>query len=387
MNLRKKVKEQKQQQRQTFEQTKKNELKSWKERHVRKTEQQYKDCLNNIGAAHLATVEENELMKKVKAQQIKNRRIAEKRGREALAKVQQNKCDKNRKASTTKKNDNFDGITKCTKTTPVILNISSDSHSSSSIEVPKTNRNVTKSLPLAYSREVISMDDDIISISSSLLSLTPDDEQPPQYNAMNYEAETSVESNAPFTQVSDLLKQLKRNEYSQGKNIRQADTPREDKDVRNETIAKNNTEIIDKVAASSRHSTTIPTSPPKPSTTTKPPQKTPTKPKVVRHKSKSTTHLKPIPKKHNFIPQFSKVSSSKLPSVATTDPTSLAKPVETQSKVQFYDHSNRFSKEYEACDNIVQKEVPDPHQPNAMEAAIEESHKEAEHVAYQEELK
>lgn len=74
-----------------IDQIKEDEVRAWKEKHLGKMDDLLEECVGKVGEAHAAAKNEIELEKKRLEQQTANRRLAAKRGREALAKLEMDK--------------------------------------------------------------------------------------------------------------------------------------------------------------------------------------------------------------------------------------------------------------------------------------------------------
>lgn len=434
--LRKKVEDEKQHQLHRIQQIKVNELKSWNERNAKKCHEEYRKCLSHVGDAHLAAKKENELSKQLKEQQIKNRKLATKRGNEALQKLRSTQKHSATKSVTPNKEN-------ATATVATQVNDSINSNDSPQQLATVGNPNGTlksppKTLPkhvdIAY-LSLSSSDEDEMFVEnhqfrptvSSVVNISSEDSlssgleeaiksskyttnignvlfdkssKMPSfsgaYNPDDFTADTSSKSysivnSVPFTTASDFI-----NKYRNVSNERTVVTSHRPTVELTTTkpvietvppIPKPSTAPIKSCLRQSSSANVLPKSS-KVSTTTVAPKP---KPKIIKKNlpSSSTKTSNPLVlPKSQYVPMFNKPSSTKLsiegqsigqsvPSSATTNP--IIPVSQKSSKVQFYDHINRFSKEYEAPSDIVQRIESSHDQPTAMEAAkLEEQFEAAE---------
>lgn len=97
-----------------------------------------------------------------------------------------------------------------------------------------------------------------------------------------------------------------------------------------------------------------------------------------------TTLRKTPTKQPQFVPQFNRPTTAaereKLSAMAKSSEERQT-ATEKQARVQYYDHANRFSKEYDAPADVVHVDVANRSAPNAMQAAVEEKRREEQLAA------
>lgn len=301
-----------------------------------------------------------------------------------------------------------------------IVNISSESLSSS-LEIITKGSRLSKTLPLACSKTLRPTGNVVNSAQYSPSDYVAADIS----HASNDPTATQTEPNTgPFTQISDLVNKRKLSKV----------TLQVDNDSGNEPtailiddvtpppiIVETDTERPSKSCL--RHSSSnILHKPPtvlakpkvtspkniKHTTVTRNFLKKTNSPAPRKHSQPLKPHLKsnaktvkPIPTNKEYIPLFVKpTTSSRLyveghaiappqtQSKVWPKPTSSATvPDPPEQKVTFYDHANRFAKEYDRPENVIHKEQKDDAQPNAMTAALEEIQLDAERNERNEQLK
>lgn len=349
---------------------KQNELLKWRQQQIAQTEGDFKTCLYQVGAAHLAAEHETEKMKQIDAQRIKNRKLALQRNKLAAEKVKAKRSSTNGKTRVKETQvhtvaTQVDDSLSAGSDSDAASSFSSASSVCSVIASRKDNKKIsprkfhspkaaTKSATKNYIAE------NFISVNSSTST----------------DISLGIESPvAKFTRVSDLLKKKSTiNDESQAP----------------ATTAANIESIVTKPYVSKTFKLDTSVAGPRRS----PPKKTiiksvaaragkcgPTHPaSLTVHpiKKKTTISKKMPPIKYNikpYVPQFIK-SKKPTEATATQSATGMAK---TTQNVQFYDHSNRFSKEYENKLNLI--ENYDATAPlNAMQEAELEREREKDYL-------
>lgn len=339
-----------------------------------------------------------------------------------------------------------------------IIDLSSNSLSSS-IEIMTKGSKLSKTLPLACSKEVFVNNENATGKVSSVHSLVRPSTAG-RYNPSDFVAETSSESNSlqdpinspVFTKVSDLIsmRQMSRSVSTTENKITPVNpVVRNTTDTVPKSMIENSTNDLPRKTAC--NSIVSPVKTREPSSSTQSPIKstrtrlksclrsstsllektapvgtlksskvntplkritkktTPTRKSVCSLNTKSSTNKFGSPTRlirKEFVPLFTKpptatklsIEGQAIPrtqhniwpvpvqSAATTSQPSSSSTTNSQ-KVKFYDHSNRFSKEYDQPENIVQKMVPNDEQPTAMTAAQEEIQLDAERARHLQELK
>lgn len=310
-----------------------------------------------------------------------------------------------------------------------IVNISSESLSSS-LEIIAKGSRLSKTLPLACSKTSRPTGNAVNSKKNSAHY------SPSKYVAADTSSETALPSNGPtvtqtepntlpLTQVSDLINRRKISKV----------TLQVDNDFNNKPtgilpenitpppiivqgaerpsrscLRPSSSNILHKPLALLAKPKVAPSTNAKHSTVTRNFLKKTNSPAPRKHTQPIKTHLKtktksvnPIPTNKEYIPLFVKPTTSsrlfveghainppQIQSNVWPKPTSSAtitEPEPSEEKVTFYDHANRFAKEYDPPENVMHKELKDDAQPNAMTAALEEMQLDAERNERNEQLK
>lgn len=353
--LRRKVEKEKQRQLDVVNKIKRNELLKWRQQQIAQAKGDFKTCLYQVGAAHMAAERETDKMREIDAQRIRNRKLATQRGRLAAKKV---KAKKTANEKTHVKESQVHTVATqvddewlCDESDDDATLTSSASESSvCSIVARKDTKIISPKKHDAFGQST-SKDNDyvaekFISISSSTLTdISLGVESPPVTN---------------FTRVSDLLKKS---------STVTAHAPAE-------TAAKSETLVtrpyVSKTYKLDTRSVEPPRSPPKKMTVKALASKAAKT--CSTHPARASTHpLKKAPIASRapsakyvikpYVPQF--IKSKPASTAATRSATDAAK---VPPKVQFYDHLNRFSREYPGrLDLIESHDAPPPR--NAMEEA------------------
>lgn len=303
-----------------------------------------------------------------------------------------------------------------------IVNISSESLTSS-LEIITKGSRLSKTLPLACSKTSRPSGNGENSNKNSA-HYSPSD-----YVAADTSSETTLTSNnptqtepntLPFTQVSDLINKRKMSKVTlevdnEPTAIVIDDTPPPPIIVATNTerpskscLRPSSSNILHTPHTVLAKPKVIPIADTKHSTVTRNFLRKTNSPAPRKHSQPLKTPLKsktksvtPIPTNKEYIPLFVKpTTSSRLfveghaiappqtQSQVWPRPTSsVTIPDQTEQKVKFYDHANRFAKEYDPPENVIHKEQKDDAQPNAMTAALEEIQLDAERNERNEQLK
>lgn len=341
---------------------KQNELLNWRQKQIGQTESDYKSCLANVGVAHLAAQRENEKIKIIEQQKVKNRKLALQRGKIAAEKIKLAKQPAGNRVKETRV------VTVATQ-----VEDSSDTDSDSSTMSSSSASSVCSVIMVKDKRESVNKRISSKYSPKKMDSTVKFNHKSGEYNAGNYismssstSTEVSLVCSPPneiiptITRISDMLKRSPTKFTSTDASNHKSEN----------YIRK--TFTLDTSSAMPR------SSPPK-RTILKPPvlrnmKTSAIRPKTLANKTTTKTNLTKVqqiarkPLKSNavhFVPQFvkSKPSSDQYKK-QTTAPSA-------NNKVQFYDHANRFQKEYERNISLVE-EIEDTVPLNAMqEAAME----------------
>lgn len=413
-----------------------NELLNWQQRQMDKASKDYRACLSKVGEAHLAAQTDAAKAKAIEQQKLKNRQLALRRGKVAaereltiqqLANRKQSpKGDKPRKKQvsvSTQVNDSVNSSNmSCSSSTSSLSSSTSSalvdtgtggaacnartmaeklqskyrpkaiknavgqsSDEESDIEITNIlsaqNRNKKKSV--TYDLSLIESDDNGNNISLSGGAIARP-KMPQKYIDWNANDSSDTSMTQPIevptiTRVSDLLK---KNRTTENNNMISAAFPKS-------SLHKTASNSIESARTQSQQ-------PPKPIITNakervKSPQSILKKPKTVAISPKpqpkpilkhTANRIQKTPKKSavkqvasterrqqtpfHYVPRF-------LTNTQTTEEGSAAS-VQKQ-KVQFYDHANRFGKEYELHTHLVHREfgIGGAEAGNAMEEAKREA--------------
>jgi hypothetical protein len=310
--LRRRVHHEEEKQLDQIRQTKENELKSWKERHVKKLKDHYESRLRTFGEAHLNAEREKQAEKLEKEKEVTRAAVAQKRGKSASLKL---------------KDCHFKTLPKLRVNTPVSpkKNAATQADLQIQAQIPKQTVDEKPAQPPPQRRSALVVDS---STDDSILNFQP--LKPTSYNPANYAGDTTPESTVveisspiiatleeskqPFTQVSDFLKRRQRERQ------------------------------LEDLPTASTTSTAL-------------------KPNVISSPVKSAPPVQLVPKsphkgKENFSQRTLKSATATATSVAASRPT-----------VKYYDHSNRFNKEYKMPSNLVTRSLPE--EKDAYDAAVQ----------------
>lgn len=349
--VRENVREEEKRRLDNFNRMKRDELLKWRQKQVGSLELDYKKCLEQVGEAHRAADRENAKQQLIEEQKEKNRKMALKRGKIAAEKIKENKskpkaanpsesCKGKQVVIVSKKVDISPDTTSCS-TTSSSSTSSSDSSVCSVILVEKKKKPDTKTNNELYTPS--------ISPKRSSMARSPAKKSaynPLRFASANNSSATDVSltdspmSDPPplITKVSELLgrKTGTKSSISLRSSPHVAKTYKLDKSPVTSRITTKKTVQKPQInTVSSRLSRVI---------------KTPTK-------TSGKSPLKVLPERKHFVPEFVKLKSS----TSTSRNSAVQTVPQHSSKVQFYDHANRFSRQYDGNIDLhehVQNIVP-----------------------------
>lgn len=401
-DLRKKVHDEKNRQMQQYNATKSNELRTWKQNQIKQTQTLYETNLAKIGDAHLAARNEIAVDAKIVEKKRQNAIVAKRRGINAMTKLHAQTARTGQRgnvfvrtaagtkvdavgttatqsaAQRDRQNDEPAG--KLSQTVTEFVEISSDDDElSSSMEIHATAAKVSNTLPLVYTNQpnpyTLATDNlpptESSSSSCAIVSQTNDGTAAtynPQQFAVNDSAdcvieqpEQSCERELPFTQISQFLSS-RRKESTVTSDVRMTDGS-----VGGSSLLK----------------------PPPPPPVVKPVNHRPTthvRQVVSRSKPMPPRRTSPVkPNARQYVPLFGQAATIK--STITADSSANILRPESTQRVKFYDHANRFAKEYRPAPNIVQRIERDPNAATAADVAVEETKFDDLKLEYLNELK
>lgn len=342
--IRENVRHEEQRQLERINRIKQDELINWRQKQLKTTEKDYKHCLSQIGQAHLAAERENVKQRQIDEQHQKNRQIALKRGKLAADKI---KADSKMKSTAPTRPVKAKAVVDHSKkvafqTLPETLS-SSDSSSTTTTPTSSSSNSSTPSVihvepkkkPEMKIKAIVPVPSIKSSTSQKAANKSPiklREYNPSRYASENNSSATDVSmSDSPMmdtppliTKVSDLL----------GKK-----SPKSNGLRSSPYIAK--TYKLDKTPVSSRHPVKKPTTKPQINSVSSRLSRaiqTPTK-------SSGKSPVKMLPERKHFVPEFVKTKPKEM---GTKKDTSVQTIPKTSSKVQFYDHANKFLSEYES---------------------------------------
>lgn len=365
--IRDNVRKEEQRQLSVVNEIRQNEYLDWRQQQLDRIDNNYKHCMTQFGEAHIAAQRENEKQRVIDEQKEKNRRMALRRGKEALDKLREAKSGGKPcirpicKKSVTIVERNV-GSSQKTPATPEhdisstssssSLSSSSDSSVCSVIETkkPKSARSTSSLNHLSVTPKKSALK------SSRSTGSSPIGKKPTKYVSINGSAviDLSLSDNShlsdaspvPITKISDLIK---------GSDIPYKQSPKSPaKPLVSRTYKVSGGADVatkrNKVNATAQPITTTPTSSFSTKSTTK---------SAISKVATTKTGAK------QYVPEFVKAKAGNSVNAKKVAPTSTL-----PQKVQFYDHANRFSKEYDTNLDLVD-EVRD--QTNAWDEAIKEN--------------
>lgn len=342
--IRENVRHEEQRQLERINRIKQDELLNWRQKQMKSTETDYKHCLSQIGQAHSAAERENVKQRQIDEQHQKNRHIALKRGKLAAEKMKTDSKMKSTAQTKAAKVKVIDHSKKVAFQSPESSS-SSDSSSSSATSTPTSSSSdsstpsvilvETKKKPEIKTKTIVPvpLKSSSVAQKANRSPIKIREYNPLRYASANNSSATDVSmtdspmSDPPpqITKVSDLL----------GKKSTKPNGLRS-----SPHIAK--TYKLDKSPVSSRH-------PVKKSSTTKP-QISSVSSRLSRTiqtptKSGGKSPVKVLPERKHFVPEFVKTKPKEM---GAKRDTSVQTTPKSSSKVQFYDHANKFSSEYES---------------------------------------
>ncbi|XP_055294791.1 uncharacterized protein LOC129564663 [Sitodiplosis mosellana] len=331
--VRENVRKEEQRQIELLNRVKEDEVLKWRQKQLGIIEQDYQTRLAQIGEAHLNAARENDRQQQFEEQKEKNRRLALKRGKIAAQKLKEEQNMKPTKQTNKVKEKQVVTVSKKVESSPETSSDSSTSSSSSS-------DSSTASVILVEDKKKPQVKNKIPAVSKSVISpkkktsstmVKPTEYNPSRYASANNSTATdfsltdSPMSDPPplITKVSDLLG--RRPAIKSTTSLRSSPH-----------IAK--TYKLDKSPVSTR------------SVTRKTPQKSPMNAissrlsRVIKTPSKTSgkSPMKVLPERKHFVPEFVRGSTS----TATT---------QRPSKVQFYDHANKYTRQYDGNIDLIEK--------------------------------
>lgn len=333
--IRENVRHEERRQMEKINRLKQDELFNWRQKQIESTEKDYKHCLSQIGQAHTAAERENEKQRLIAEQHERNRKLALKRGKIASEKLKNPPKMKTTKQTITNATKQSKNVEK----SPIIISSSEPSPSSASdssvasvIMVDSKKKPVKK----VHIKSKSPLRDASPKLKSPTKTKSPIKIM--EYNPMRYASacnssatDISTDSPPPFiTKISDLLgvKPTKPTTLRSSPHI--AKTYKLDKSpVSSRCTTKRVVQKSKINTVSTRLSRTI---------------QTPTK---ISGKSP----IKVLPERKHFVPEFVKpkpIYKTYKDSVVQTTP-------QRTSKVQFYDHANKFSKQYDGSIELEER--------------------------------
>lgn len=324
----------------------------WRQQQIAQTEGDFKTCLYQVGTAHLAAERETEKMKQIDAQRAKNRKLAVQRSRVAAEKV---KAKRTANGKTRVKETQVHTVA-----TQVDDSISaeSDSDAASTLSSPSSTDSVCS---------VIARNSRKINSPKKFTSPSKNAKKKVQHNDYVAENFFSINSSTPtdvsigiesppvpnFTRVSDLLKK------------KSVDAPRVPAATATQTELVVTKPYVSKTFKLDKSTVEPRRSPPKKVTVRTVPARTgksgPTHPaSLTMHpiKKKTPPVRKPATTKFEIKPYVPRFITSKKPTATATATQTAPEATETMHNVQFYDHSNRFSKAYPSKVDLIENIEP-----------------------------
>lgn len=307
----------------------------WRQKQLERIDGDYNHCLTHFGEAHIAAQKENEKQRIISEQKEKNRKIALRRGREAAERLKNMGKPANirpvckKTVTIVEKNAGKTPATPISDTSTSTSSSLSSSTSSESSICSVIDKNRLKSVNLKH----LSLTPKKSALKTSRSTGSSPVKKPTKYVSINGSAvidltlsdsHLSDASPVPITKVSDLIK---------GSDIPYAPTPKSpSKPLVSRTYKLSNGQDVATKRTKSVLSQPITT--------------TPTLPNSTKTSSINKTSTKASTKQ--FVPEFVK---NKPGSIAPLKKIPLTSTL--PQKVQFYDHANRFSKEYDRNIDVV----------------------------------
>lgn len=320
-----------------------DEMFNWRQKQIEATEKDYKHCLDQIGEAHTAAERENAKQQKIDEQRERNRRIALKRGKIATEKIKSDsskmkptkpiKPVKQKKVIEPPKKGQITPESSSSDTTTSSSTSSSDS---SVILVGKKTK---------FDKKVTIVPIPSKSNASHKPSASPKGKSPikiMEYNPMRYSSANNSPADVSFsdspasdtppliTKVSDLLGRKPVRSTTLRSSPYIAKTYKLDRSpVKGRTTPKKAAQKPQINTVSTRLSRTI---------------QTPTK-------TRGKSPMKVLPERKHFVPEFVKGK----PATATKMDSAIQTTPQRTSKVQYYDHANRFSRQYDGSIDLEER--------------------------------
>lgn len=340
--IRENVRHEEQRQVDRINQIKQDELHNWRQKQIKSTEKDYEHCLRQFGQAHSAAERENVKQRQIDEQHQKNRQIALKRGKLAAEKLKtsSNMMKSSAQTKAIKAKPPIDHSKKVAFQSPETSSSSDTSSSSSSATTtPSSSNHSTPSVILVETTKSPGMK---VKPIVPVPIVSPKANKSPikirEYNPLRYASSANNSSatddismtDSPMsdpppkiTKISDLLgkKPTKPNGLRSSPHIAKTYKLEKSPVSSRSPVKRSNTKPQINLV-SSRLSRTI---------------QTPTK-------SSGKSSVKVLPERKHFVPEFTKAKSKEL---ATRKDTSVQTTPKTSSTVKFYDHANKFSREYE----------------------------------------
>ncbi|XP_031625721.1 titin homolog isoform X2 [Contarinia nasturtii] len=337
--VRENVRKEEQRQIENINRIKRDELLNWRQKQTGIVVKNYEKCLEQIGEAHLNAARENAKERQFEEQKVKNRKLACKRGKMAAQKLKEEQALKSAKPTVNRvKQKQVVTISKAIQSSPESDTSTTSTSSSTSTDAsvifvetkkkPEVKVNIPTKMPLSPKRSV------------KMKSPARTEYNPSRYASANNSTATDISftdspmSDAPplITKVSDLLgkkSSIKATSLRSSPHI--AKTYKLDKSpVTCRNITRKTTQKPQINTVSSRLSRVI---------------KTPSK-------SSGKSPIKVLPERKHFVPEFVKAKAS---SKTTTANASIQTAPQRTSKVQFYDHANKFSRQYDGSIDVIER--------------------------------
>lgn len=338
---------------------KKDELIKWREKQLGILELDYKKHLDEIGSAHIAAVVENAKQKQFEEQKEKNRRLALKRGKIAAQKLKDEKMKPTKEVKRVNqvkpvKPEKKVTILKAIESSPETSSSSTSSSSSSPSSSESSVIIVEKKKKPEINVKITASKQPAISPKKATATKSKSPVQNREYNPQRFAStnnsistdvslsDSPICDRPPFiTKVSDML-----------------DTKQAPKPIIRSSPHIAKTYKLDKSPILTRTT----------------PKKTPQKQSIntvssrlsraiqAPSKTSGKSPMKVLPERKHFVPEF--VKSQTTSTITRNDSINPQR----RSRVQFYDHSNKFAREY--CGNIDLEETAENVVPlNAWEEA------------------
>lgn len=338
--IRENVREEENRQLDKLNRIKQSELLNWRQKQINLAQNKLEACMAHIGEAHTAAEQENQKQRIIDEQREKNRKLALQRGKAAAEKLNANKIDKT-KMSNCKVGKKPIAVTKKIECLPdsdsSVSSISTSSSSGSSVcsailvkckrtsdsGLKKTKTNSTESIKPSKVKFATTMKSDhgstkFISkndgrISDLSLTQSPLSDSTPKKITKISDQIANSEISFEFKRAPSPSKPLVAKTYQLAKSPNM-ETKRLSQKMPSRIIATAPSSNISRSAKFSLKSTV----------------KTP---------------INRVQDKKHFVPEF----------VTSKSAAALSKPISLDQKVVFYDHANRFSKQYDSSIDLIEE--------------------------------